>query len=648
MNTSATLIIAIRPISGTMLHNNGARWALTVLCGALTVSDVAADPSDLTMPAIPLWPWPQSVDSGDGISTVSSKSFQWRIQAPPGYNATTLSAAVTRYENYAFGAVTTVSGGRDACPRTQTPADGKGVATEIVGLTVLLSDDAVDAPLRMHGDESYELQVPVSGWARLQTHGTPGALRGLETFHQLLQFARTGTAPTASFCDYVVMKTPLSITDAPRYTHRGLLVDTGRDYHSVDGLKKTIESLAWNKLSVFHWHIVEIDSFPLELDSFPQLAKNAAFATNQVYTKAQVAEIVDYGRAMGVRVVPEIEMPGHMSAYGLGLPELNLTIDTGNHHGVAAYGVANLASSHLIPTLSTILREAASMFDDELFFLGGDETDCPYNECDYVYYKNQTERCPHMATERTNWTCPPSGWMLNPEVSAWAKSQSVPGNPTGNLADHAELFTYFADQVEPVLVAAGKRPAWWNDRYDTLTTKPNSAPLPSTKPIIENWLRSGPDGLTPYLQDGFQVWQGSGWYLGQDLNGFRSPKTYPPSSKGSYQSTGYCVQGPSDWAPFYLQDPEHNASGATAEQMAELILGGEASAWGDCISAESFDNFVWPTTSAVAERLWSPKALNNVSEALPRLAAMRCSMVRRGVRASPLHPGSCWSSREID
>lgn len=94
----------------------------------------------------------------------------------------------------------------------------------------------------MHShNASYELQVPVSGWARLQTHGTPGALRGLETFHQLLQFARTGTAPTASFCDYVVMKTPLSITDAPRYTHRGLLVDTGRDYHSVDALKKTIE-----------------------------------------------------------------------------------------------------------------------------------------------------------------------------------------------------------------------------------------------------------------------------------------------------------------------------------------------------------------------------------------------------------------------
>jgi hypothetical protein len=112
-----------------------------------------------------------------------------------------------------------------------------------------------------------------------------------------------------------------------------------------------------------------------------------------------------------------------MSAYGLGLPDLNLTINTGDHHGVAAYGVANLASPHLIPTLSAILKEAASMFDDELFFLGGDETDCPYNECDYGYFPNQTYRCPHMATARTNWTCPPSGWMLDDGVSAWAKAQ---------------------------------------------------------------------------------------------------------------------------------------------------------------------------------------------------------------------------------
>ena len=110
----------------------------------------------------------------------------------------------------------------------------------------------------------------------------------------------------------------------------------------MDYLKKTIESLSWNKMwmiplfntctqtcgytspisdtcstlthlklnlrlhlrvvstihmrrSVFHWHIVEIDSFPLVLDSFPELSRNAAFSSNQVYTKAQVAEIVEHG-----------------------------------------------------------------------------------------------------------------------------------------------------------------------------------------------------------------------------------------------------------------------------------------------------------------------------------------------------------------
>jgi hypothetical protein len=139
----------------------------------------------------------------------------------------------------------------------------------------------------------------------------------------------------------------------------------------------------------------------------------------------------------------------------------------------------------------------------------------------------------------------------------------------------------------------------------------------------------------------------AGWYLGQDLGGFRSPKAYPTPGQ-SYQSTGYCVQGPSDWVPFYRQEPENNATGATPQQLADLLLGGEASAWGDCISAESFESMVWPTTSAVAERLWSAKSVNNVTEALPRLAAMRCSMVRRGIRVSPLHPGSCWGVREID
>ena len=52
--------------------------------------------------------------------------------------------------------------------------------------------------------------------------------------------------------------------------------------------------------------------------------------------------------------------------------------------------------------------------------------------------------------------------------------------------------------------------------------------------------------------------------------------------------------------------------------------------------------------SAVAERLWSPARFNHATEAFPRLATFRCHMVRRGVSAANLHPGSCWSIREIN
>jgi hypothetical protein len=51
--------------------------------------------------------------------------------------------------------------------------------------------------------------------------------------------------------------------------------------------------------------------------------------------------------------------------------------------------------------------------------------------------------------------------MQNAEIQAWAKQHSVPSK---NLADHANIFQYFAEQVEAVVTTAKKTPAWWNDR----------------------------------------------------------------------------------------------------------------------------------------------------------------------------------------
>ena len=274
-----------------------------------------------------------------------------------------------------------------------------------------------------------------------------------------------------------------------------------------------------------------------------------------------------------------------------------------------------MQSEHTLPTMKKIVAEAASMFEDDLFFFGGDETACAYNECDYDNDKvpsnrNQSARCPNMYArcvadkkcDPSSFKCPVSGWMQDAPTAKWARAHST---PTMNLSHHAALFDYFASAVELMLAVSNKTPAWWNDRFDTLTAPPDHAVLPKTRPIVENWLRSGPAALTPYLRSGWRVWQGHGWYLGKTEGGYPDPKDRVPGAPGG-QSHDFCVQGPSPWEPFYLQEPHANASGATAEEL-KLLLGGEASSWGDCIDADTFENMAWPATSAVAERLWSPK-----------------------------------------
>ena len=78
-------------------------------------------------------------------------------------------------------------------------------------------------------------------------------------------------------------------------------MDTGRHFYPVSFIKHIIEGMAMEKLSVLHWHITEILSFPLVVESVPELANTAAFSPAAQYTHADVAEIVAHARLHGVR-----------------------------------------------------------------------------------------------------------------------------------------------------------------------------------------------------------------------------------------------------------------------------------------------------------------------------------------------------------
>lgn len=180
-----------------------------------------------------------------------------------------------------------------------TPTLNLTSSPPLEALKITISDSA--AALTHGVDESYTLDIPCTGAAAVLTSETPwGAMRGLETFSQLVYSKHP---PSTVACG-------LYISDAPLFAHRGVLLDTSRNYFGLDDLMRLIRAIGMNKLNVFHWHITDSHSFPLVAPSEPELAAKGAYGEQMKYTAEDVKKVVEYGMEHGVRVVPEIDMPG--------------------------------------------------------------------------------------------------------------------------------------------------------------------------------------------------------------------------------------------------------------------------------------------------------------------------------------------------
>jgi hexosaminidase len=87
------------------------------------------------------------------------------------------------------------------------------------------------------------------------------------------------------------------------------------------------------------------------------------------------------------------------------------------------------------------------------------------------------------------------------------------------------------------------------------------------------------------------------------------------------------------------------------DHLCPMILGGHGEQWGETVDASDLQQTVWPRLAAVAERLWSPRHVNDTADAHDRIRSFRCLLNRRGVAAAPVDnplarsaptgPGSC-------
>jgi hexosaminidase len=384
---------------------------------------------------------------------------------------------------------------------------------------------------KLGDDESYILEIS-DHQARLTASTTVGAMRGIETFLQLLEADNDGFFFPA-----------VSIADKPRFPWRGLLIDSGRHYQPVEVLKRNLDAMAAVKLNVLHWHLTEDQGFRVESKKLPELHRLGS--DGLFYTQDEVRDIIRYAADRGIRVMPEFDMPGHATSWLVSHPEIA--------SGPGPYKIERLPGIFdptMDPTnektyklLKVFFKEMAALFPDTYMHIGGDE--------------NEGKQ-----------------WNANPKIQAFMKENDIKSNH--------ELQTYFNKRILKFLQKDAKIMMGWDEIF-----QPD---LPKDV-VIHSW--RGQKALAEAAKQGYQGVLSNGYYI--DL-------IYPASDH-------------------YAVDPLPANTGLSPEEQ-KRILGGEATMWSEWVSPETIDSRIWPRTAAIAERLWSPRSVNDVDDMYRRLGVI--------------------------
>ncbi|KAL3507297.1 hypothetical protein ACH5RR_032679 [Cinchona calisaya] len=306
-----------------------------------------------------------------------------------------------------------------------------------------------------HGvDESYKLSVPMQGnpsFAYIEAKTVYGALHALETFSQICYF---------NFSTRVieVHQVPWTIFDKPRFSYRGLLIDTSRHFLPIRMIKKVIDSMTYAKLNVLHWHIVDTESFPLEIPSYPKLW-NGTYSSSERYTMAEAAEIVRYAQRRGIHILAEIDVPGHAKSWGVGYPSLWPSINCTQP--------LDVSSNFTFEVIDGILSDISKVFKYKFVHLGGDEV---------------------------NTSC----WTSTPHISNWLEKKGL---------NESEAYQYFVLEAQRMASSYGYDIINWEETFVNFGSKL------SRKTVIHHWLRGGV--VQQATAAGFQciVSNQESWYL---------------------------------------------------------------------------------------------------------------------------------------
>ncbi|KAJ8773026.1 hypothetical protein K2173_028203 [Erythroxylum novogranatense] len=552
------------------------------------VLDSSPSTSAISIDSINVWPKPRNMSWPHPLATRLSTRFL--IVAP---DHPYLAAAVFRYSRQVLN--------EHYHPLVPPVVN---ISTSSPPLKTLAISVADLASSLQHGvDESYILTIPNFGAVATLTAETVwGAMRGLETFSQLV-WANPSLVPRG-----------LYIWDSPLFGHRGLMLDTSRNYYAVEDIMRTIGAMSANKMNVFHWHITDSHSFPLLLPSEPDLAVKGSYGSSMQYSPDDVAKIVKFGLEHGVRVLPEIDSPGHTGSWAAAYPDIVACANMfwwpagsdwsdrlASEPGTGHLNPLNPKTYHI---LKNVINDIVTLFPEPFYHGGADEII-------------------------------PGCWKSDPDIQSFLSNN-------GTLS---QLLEIFVKSTLPYIVSLNRTVVYWEDVLLDDNVKVDAAVLPPEHTILQTW-NNGSKNTKLIVSSGYRTIVsssefyyldcGHGDFLGNDSQYDQSS----PRSRDKDNGGSWC--GPfKTWQTIYNYDITYGLT----EEEARLVLGGEVALWSEQADPTVLDQRIWPRTSAMAETLWSgnrdEKGMKRYAEATDRLNEWRYRMVGRGIRAEPLQPLWC-------
>lgn len=465
-------------------------------------------------------------------------------------------------------------------------------------------------------DESYTLKIEASSPTVAITAKTVwGALHAFTTFQQLV---------ISNGKDGLIVEQPVTIQDHPNYPYRGVMVDTARNFISVPKIKEQLDGFALAKLNVFHWHITDNQAWPIQINAYPQMLKDA-YSTRERYSPEAVADVIAYARARGVRVIPEIDMPGHSAS---GWKQVDKDIVTCEnswwsndewplHTAVQPNpGQLDVLNPKTYDVVKKVYAELSERFSDNFFHVGGDE----------------------LQTGCFNFSKPIRDWF------AEDKSRT-----------YSDLNQHWLDKILPIFKSkkvSGKknrRLVMWED----VVLSPDAAALKVPKDIIMQSWNAGLEHIHNLTDMGYDTIVSSAdfFYLDCGFGGYvTNDPRYNDQTNPDAKTPNFNYGGPGgSWcAPYktWQRIYDYDFTTNLTSKQKKHVIGVTAPLWSEQVDDSVISSKMWPRAAALAELVWSgnkdPKTgKKRVTQLTQRILNFREYLLANGIGASPLVPKYC-------